>query len=154
MKISNLKKDSDYSVLKQWCITVCDYLLSINSGYSNLVYGKYGVMEVMGDIDKTHNFKKMSAFYKELNILIGEDMLSPEQMASLNQLLSEKFGHSIADEKDKETELIQKIIKRGKIRNDREFELVKRREEEVYQDDRQADYAETLRNLMIDYGGN
>ena len=30
MKISNLKKDSDYSVLRQWCVTICDYLLSID----------------------------------------------------------------------------------------------------------------------------
>ena len=153
MKISNLKKNSDYSVLRQWCITICDYLLSINSEFSNLVYGKYGVMEVIDNIDKTHNLINMKALYKEINILVGEGMLSEKQMDDLNQLLKDKFGHNIADEKDKETELIQKIIKRGKIRNDREFELVKRREEEVYQDDSQADYAETLRNLMIDYGG-
>ena len=153
MNISNLKKNSDYSVLRQWCITICDYLLSINSEFSNLVYGKYGVMEVIDNIDKTHNLIKMKALYKEINILVGEDMLSQKQMDDLNQLLKEKFSHNIADEKDIETDIIQKIIKRGKIRNDREFELVKRREEEIYQDDNQADYAETLRDLMIDYGG-
>lgn len=153
MKISNLKKNSDYSVLKQWCITICDYLLSIDSEFLNLVYGKYGVMEVIDNIDKTHNLIKMKALYKEINILVGEGMLSQKQMDDLNQLLKEKFSHNIADEKDIETDIIQKIIKRGKIRNDREYELVKRREEEVYQDDRQADYADTLRSLMIDYGG-
>ena len=56
----DLKKDSDYSVLRQWCVTICDFLLSINSEFSNLVYGKYGVMEVIGNIDKTHNLRKMS----------------------------------------------------------------------------------------------
>ncbi|UKK54147.1 hypothetical protein [Prevotella sp. E2-28] len=95
----------------------------------------------------------MKALYKEINILVGEGMLSQKQMDDLNQLLKEKFSHNIADKKDIETDIIQKIIKRGKIRNDREYELVKRREEEVYQDDRQADYADTLRSLMIDYGG-
>lgn len=147
----DLKKDSDYSVLRQWCVTICDFLLSMNSEFSNLVYGKYGVMEVIGNIDKTHNLRKMKALYKEMNILVGEEMLSPKQMDDLNQLLKEKFGHNIADEKDKETEIIQKIIKRGRIRNDREFELVKRREEEIWEDDSQIEYAETLRRMMGDY---
>ena len=59
------------------------------------------------------------------------EILSSKQMDDLNQLLKEKFGHNTADEKDKETEIIQKIVKRGKIRNGREFEMVKRREEEI-----------------------
>ena len=79
------------------------------------------------------------------------EILSSKQMDDLNQLLKEKFGHNIADEKDKETEIIQKIVKRGKIRNDREFELVKRREEEIWEDDSQTEYAETLRRMMGDY---
>jgi len=151
MKISNLKKASDYSVLRQWCVTICDFLLSIDPRCSIFIYGKYGVMEVIGNIDKTHNLRKMKALYKEMNILVGEDMLSPKQMDELNQLLKEKFGHNIADEKDKETEIIRKIIARGKIRNDREFELVKRREEEIWEDESQIEYAETLRRMMGDY---
>lgn len=46
---------------------------------------------------------------------------------------------------------IQKIIKWGRIRNDKEFELVRNREEAIYADDSQWDYAETLRKLMSDY---
>ena len=151
MKISNLKKDSDYSVLRQWCITICDFLLSIDPRFSDFIYGKYGMMEVINNIDKTHNLRKMKALYKEMNIFVGEEMLSPKQMDELNQLLKEKFGHNIADEKDKETEIIRKIIARGKIRNDREFELVKRREEEIWEDENQIEYAEALRRMMGDY---
>ena len=151
MKINNLKMDSDYSVLRQWCIIILDYLLSIDPRFSDFIYGEYGMMEVIKNIDKTHNLRKMKTLYKEMNILVGEDMLSPKQMDELNQLLKEKFGHNIADEKDKETEIIRKIIARGKIRNDREFELVKRREEEIWEDDSQIEYAETLRRMMGDY---
>jgi len=151
MKISNLKKDSDYSVLRQWCITICDFLLSIDPRCSIFIYGNDSIMSVIEDIDKTHNLRKMKALYKEMNILVGEDMLSPKQMDELNQLLKEKFGHNIADEKDKESEIIRKIIARGKICNDREFELVKRREEEIWEDESQIEYAETLRRMMGDY---
>lgn len=94
---------------------------------------------------------KMRAVFKETNIMFGEEALSTEQMGRLNQILKEKFGHSLADESDKETAQIEKIIKRGKIRNDREFELVKRREDMVYVDDSQREYMLALQKLMSDY---
>jgi polyhydroxyalkanoate synthesis regulator phasin len=150
MKISNLKNDSGYSVLRQWCLTICNYLLSVDKRFSIFICGKDSFLSVLEDIDRTRNLRKIRALYKELNIMAGE-ILSSKQMDDLNQLLKEKFGHNIADEKDKETEIIQKIIKRGKIRNDREFELVKCREEEIWEDDSQIEYAETLRRMMGDY---
>jgi hypothetical protein len=78
-------------------------------------------------------------------------MLSPEQMAGLNQLLKEKFGNNLAEEKNEELVKIKKIVKQGKIRNDKEFELIKRREEEIWQNNSQIDCSETLRRLMGDY---
>ena len=55
MKIKQLRKNSDYLVLKQWCLTICDYLLSINSDYSEIVNGEYGFLSILKEIDKTHN---------------------------------------------------------------------------------------------------
>ena len=49
------------------------------------------------------------------------------------------------------TRKIEVIINRGKIINNKEFELVKRREEQIYADESQIEYAETLRRLMADY---
>jgi hypothetical protein len=108
-------------------------------------------MSIIRKADKTRNLKLIKALYKETNLYIREDLLTSKEMTELNQLLKEKFGHNIADEIDRETALIEKIIKRGKIRNDREFEMVKRREEEIYADESQNEYAETLRKLMGDY---
>ena len=150
MKIKQLRKNSDYLVLKQWCLTICDYLLSINSDYSEIVNGEYGFLSILKEIDKTHNLRKMKDLCKETVILIGEDMLSPEQMAGLNQLLEEKFGNNLAEEKNEELVKIQEIVKQGKIRNDKEFELIKRREEEIWQNNSQIDCSETLRRLMGD----
>ena len=66
-------------------------------------------------------------------------------------ILKEKFNHSIDDEIDNDTAKIEKIIKRGRIRNDREFELIRNREDAIYSDDSQWDYADSLRKLMLDY---
>jgi hypothetical protein len=59
----------------------------------------------------------MRALYKEINILVGEEMLTSSQMDSLNNILTKKFNHSIKDEFDKETKKIEVIINRGKIMN-------------------------------------
>ncbi|MGI6232238.1 MAG: hypothetical protein ACOYJF_05230 [Prevotella sp.] len=72
-------------------------------------------------------------------------------MNQLNQALTEKFKYNLADADASENVEIQKIIKRGRIRNDSEFKLVKNREEVIYADDSQWNYAETLRKLMSDY---
>ncbi|MBQ3631912.1 MAG: hypothetical protein II949_11830 [Prevotella sp.] len=146
-----LKDNSDYEIIKSWCLTIYDYLMSIDSAYTSIVYHEYGFMSIIRKADKTRNLKLIKALYKETNLYIREDLLTSKEMTELNQLLKEKFGHNIADEIDRETALIEKIIKRGNIRNDREFEMVKRREEEIYADESQNEYAETLRKLMGDY---
>ena len=150
MNLLKLRNLDDFQALRDWCLTVYDYLVSLHPDFRLETEWYRGVIV---KAEKKFELKTLKRVYKETVLLVRET-LTPDLLDSLNNLLKDKYGHNIADEKDKETELIQKIIKRGKIRNDREFELVKRREEEVYQDDRQADYAETLRNLMIDYGGN
>lgn len=136
--------------MKEWCNTINEYFLVIDPspGGSLMVNMFRGLIS---DIDKEKNISKMRGLYKEMNIMIEEIQPPDSQMDALNKLLQEKFGHSIADEIDRETAQIEKIIKRGKIRNDREFELVKRREDMVYADDSQLEYTLALQKLMGDY---
>ena len=91
----------------------------------------------------------MRALYKELHLNVRE--LLPNQIEELNQILTEKFGHCLADVAEMETKAIEKIIKRGRIRNDTEYRLVWQREDEIYTDDSQYEYAEKLRKLLNDY---
>jgi hypothetical protein len=32
-----LKDNSDYEIIKSWCLTIYDYLMSIDSAYSSIV---------------------------------------------------------------------------------------------------------------------
>lgn len=139
----------DYNALREWCVTVYDFYSSIDNSFM----GKYitkSFMDVVKMIDKKHSLRLMKAQYKETNEMFRE-MLTPEQISSLNMILKEKFNHSIDDEINNDAAKIEKIIKRGRIRNDREFELVRNRENAIYSDDSQWDYAESLRKLMLDY---
>jgi activator of HSP90 ATPase len=122
-------------------------MLSLDSSFSLEADWFKGIIF---DAENTSDIKLMKRVYKETNIIVRET-LTPSLIEPLNKVLKEKFNHNIADEMELETATIQTIIKRGIIRNDREFEIVKRREEEIYADESQYEYAETLRNLMSDY---
>lgn len=141
-----LEKTKDVDLVVNWCNTIYDYLLSLDSGYSIFIDCFRHAIETSAK----NKMRVIKEIYKETNLIVRET-LTPEQIISLNAILKEKFNHSIADEIDNDIAKIEKIIKRGKIRNDREFELVKNREEEIYADDSQWDYAEKLRKLMSDY---
>ena len=143
-----LDKTADYETLKEWCLTVFDYLLKQDSHHVMLVdYGK----NIIAILDKKKKRKEMRDFYKELHWLVKEDHFSPIQLKALNLIITKKFGHCISDVEEQETKAIEKIIKRGRIRNDTEYRLVWQREDEIYTDDSQFEYAETLRKLLSDY---
>lgn len=141
-----LKDTKDVDVVVNWCNTVYDYLLSLDSGYSILI--NY-FRDAIRKSTKNKN-RVVKELYQETNLMVRET-LTPEQISSLNMILKEKFYHSIDDEINNDAAKIEKIIKRGRIRNDREFELVRNREDAIYSDDSQWDYAESLRKLMLDY---
>ena len=148
--ILNQEQETDYACLTGWCMTIFDFYLSLFPGQTTqLIVDLF--KQSIANIDKEKDIKKMRALYRETNKMFRADIFGKEAMDQLNQLLRKKYNNSISDEIDKESEAIQKIIKRRKIRNDCEFELVKRREEEIWQDDSQIEYAETLRHLMEDY---
>lgn len=147
---NEFSKTASYETLREWCIAILDFYKS-EFPNQDMRYLINEFMIVISNLDKKRNIRKMRAMFKETNIMFGEEMLLPEQMDRLNDILHKKFSHTLADEFDRETAIIDKIIKRGKIRNDDEFEIVKRREEEIFADESQFEYAETLRNLMPAY---
>ncbi len=150
VRLNKLSTTQSFDEMKEWCNTINEYFLVIDpSPGGSLMVNMF--RELISEIDKEKNIRKMRGLYKEMNVMIEEMQLPDSQMDALNKLLQEKFGHNIADEVDREMTQIEKIIKRGKIRNDREFELVKRREDMVYADDSQLEYTLTLQKLMSDY---
>lgn len=109
---------------------------------------------VIQKIDTKQSIRQIRSMYKEVNWLIQDGYLSDSAMDSLNQILAEKFKYNLIDVAASEKDEIKKIIRRGRIRNDGEYELVKQQEEEIYDDESQSDYAESLRKLLGDYEKN
>lgn len=150
-KLLALEKTADYATLREWCITILDYLVTIIPELSDFVHE---MKLVIKKLDKKQSMRYMRAEYKEVNQMVREMYLSDPLMDQLNQILTEKFKYNLVDVAAAEKDEIQKIIKRGKIRNDREFELVKNQEEAIYDDDSQTEYAEILRGLLGAYEMN
>ncbi len=150
-KLLALDKTADYATLREWCITICSF---VSEAYPEMSHMEKEISEAIEKIDKKQSMRYMRAMYKEMNWLVQDGYLPDPLMDKLNQILTEKFKYSLVDVAAAEKDEIQKILKRGKIRNDREYELVKNKEDEVYDDDSQFDYAESLRNLLGDYEMN
>jgi len=147
MKLLNLKNLDDFEMLCEWCLSIYGFLVDLHPDFSLETEWYRGVI---AKAKVNSDLRMLRRVYKETNLMVRET-LTPDSIEVLNELLKNKFGYSISDEIDEETNTIQKIIKRGKIRSDKEFELIKRREEEIWQDETQKDYAETLRRLMGEY---
>lgn len=143
-----LDRKADNAKLKEWCLTCCDFIVKTYPEMSEFVNE---MRHTITRIDDRQSVRQMRNMYKEVNWLLQDKYLPDSAMDSLNQILTEKFKYNLIDVASSEKAEIQKILKHGKIRNDSEYELEKRQEEKIYDDESQFDYAESLRNLLSDY---
>ena len=151
-KLLALDKTADYATLREWCITIYCFLIKIHPEIADML--KEIERVITEELDKKSDIKRMRILYKEMNLMIREEYLPDPLMDQLNQILAEKFKYNLVDVAAAEKDEIQKIIKRGRIRNDKEFELSKNKEDEIYDDESQFNDAESLRNLLGDYEMN
>ena len=151
-KLLALDKTADYATLREWCMTIYNFLINLHPEMTDML--KEIERVITEELDSKLDIKRMRILYKEMNWMIREEYLPDSLMDKLNQILTEKFKYSLVDVAAAENDEIQKILKRGRIRNDREYELVKNKEDEVYDDDSQFDYAESLRSLLGGYEMN
>lgn len=149
--VLELDKTADYTTLREWCIVCCDFIVKEYPEMSDFVDQ---IKQVVKDTDKKKSIRQMRTMYKEVNWMIQDGYLSDATMEALNKTLTEKFNYNLRDVAAYGKDKIQKIIKRGRICDDEEYELVKRQEEEIYNDESQYLYSESLRSLLGDYEMN
>lgn len=137
----------EFNNLKERCFAIFDYMLSVDVGYSQMVDF---CIQTISNLERKPSLSKLKAIYKEIIVIIRDTMPS-SMITDLDQMLTVKCGQGILGEINKELMMIERILKRGRIINNKEFEIVKRHEEEIYDDDSQKEYAESLRKLMAEY---
>jgi hypothetical protein len=77
--------------------------------------------------------------------------LPKKDLDRLNAVLKEKFGEDLSENRKKDLVKIDRIRKRGRIRSENEFRLVKERTEEIWQDDDKEEENEALNKLLTEF---
>lgn len=96
---------------------------------------------------ESQELRGMRMAFRDTNEVAGD--LPSSELEKLNLLLREKFGTDLTVYDKKRLIKIKGIIKRGYVKNDEEFYLLRGREDEIYANNEEE--AEVLRNLMYEY---
>jgi len=109
--------------------------------------------EILERAYEKKDIKQLKGINKELDVWLRE-MFRPDEKEELIRLLKEKFGEDTNKVDLKRIEKINKIVKRGKINNKNEYELLLQRVEEIYSDDSKNEEVTELNKLLADFHKN
>jgi hypothetical protein len=109
--------------------------------------------EILERAYEKKDIKQLKGINKELDVWLRE-MFRPDEKEELSRLLQEKFGEDTKQVDLKRIEKINKIVKRGKINNKNEYELLLQRVEEIYSDDSKNEEVTELNKLLADFHKN
>ena len=139
------KSEKTLLITKEWCEMIIHFMLS-KAGPNN------SLKEVLNLVKGIYH-KKNLAGLKSIKKDLGEwvKVLSRPDLFELNILLQNKFGENLDNDANKIIRVIEKIISRGKIINDEEYELIVKRVEEIYENENNKLEIETLNILLVNY---
>ena len=139
------KPPSELTRTKEWCLTILDFMIAECSETSFIRQMRGIVLQEY----KQQSRRGLQDCIRETNEWARG--LPRAQVSELNQLLRDKFGEDLQTEADRDVKRVNRIMKRGRIRNEDEFRLVQARVEDIYaDDDKQEEYA-TLGRLLVDF---
>ena len=131
--------------LKEQCLTILNFMIEKN--------GELPLFDQFKNIiHETFEKKNISGLkYLSKDIIEWAKGLSQIDFASLQELLIKKFGTNMSQSDDKIIIEINRILKRGKINNKEEYNLLLEEVEEIYLDIDKKDKVEVINNLLASY---
>lgn len=119
-----MKKDVEF--IRQWCIAILQFMADEydeQESFQGRSYKQYYMMQMDVFINPPHLV--LSGFKQAYNDINQLALREAKELKKLNAVLQEKFGCSLIDETALIEKTIKKIVKRGRISNDTEYDLVK-----------------------------
>ena len=136
--------------IKDWCISILDFVSIKNPAFRDFseITKENLIRHYRDNNQKT--YKGFQQGYRDINEMANS--LSSLDLKELNILLQKRFGKDLlsANKKDVKSK-IEKILRKGKISNASEYELLLARVEEIYSDEGKKDEVERLNALLTDY---
>ncbi len=141
----NHKSVNSLRKIKERCFTIFNFMI--------LKYGnKNNFKRFIDVVNETYAKKNLSGMrYIERDLNEWIKGFSNADISELDELLKNKFGTGLDIIEKKNQKIIQKVIKRGKILNEKEYRLIKNREDEIYVDNSKAEEKQQLDRLMEAY---
>lgn len=152
----NEKQEKEAYFIKEWCITVIDFIYSkFNVDKSSTEMHK----EVFGEETKRRYLRELSPsmYIKGLRMAFDDTnemaMDGPfEMQEELNKILRDKFGKDLMTYSKKVSKKIKEIKDKGKIDNQDDYRLVMRYADSIYNDNLKRDELTLLNKLLLTWG--
>lgn len=117
--MDTMKKDLNF--IRQWCIAILQFMADEYDEKDN--YKQYYLKQMEVFINPPHS--NLAGFKGAYNHINQRALYETKDLQKLNAMLLEKFGSSLIDEETLIEKVIKKIVKRGRISSDEEYDLVK-----------------------------
>lgn len=143
---NNNKKLGELLYLKTRCIIFCEYFYE---KYGKLDMYKNAIQEFEKEF-KNQNLIVLRHTSKDMNNWLRE--MPIKDAIELGEILKKELGEDIELIEKKRLKAIDKILKRGKINNLDEYELLHTRVEEIYDKPDKIIELEQMNNLLSAYG--
>lgn len=142
-----MKNKVEIEYLKKRILIFCDFFIS---KYGDTYIFKPTALknETLKDYSNK-DYKSLRDTNKENNMMLREMPLL--DALELRKILKKKLNEDIDSLEKKRMSLIKSIIKKGKINNHFEFELMKEREEELFNQNGDEDERIIINSLLVDF---
>ena len=98
------------------------------------------------------NLRGLRLASKDFNNWIRE--IPVNDAIELGEILKKELGEDLSVIEQKRLRKISQVVKKGKIKNLDEYELLSNRVDEIYTDSDKADEVKKLNNLLVDFNLN
>ena len=146
VKQLNNKQLNELTHIKEWCLTIIEFLISHNQATST---SRNMFVDVINDAFQKQNLKGLRYVYNDINEWAKGILQS--DLEELNMLLQNKFGEDLNKQMHRDLIKIAKILKKGNVSNEDEYRLLLSRVDEIFEDDNKKDEIENLNKLLADY---
>lgn len=135
--------------IRDWCLIVLDFLMVKDSNFKDFAeitkrtFANYAIVNNQKMlIGYRQGFRDINDFAKALKL---------SEYQELNKILFEKFGKTIMNFDSKLRKKIESILKRKKILDNEECELIENKVSDLSQGDDKEKEIEVLNKLLVDY---
>jgi hypothetical protein len=129
--------------IRDWCIAIIHFMRDLSP--SDLFDQ---TEEVINATYQRGDLRGLKTVSKDVNEWVGG--LSRKDRQKLNQLLQSRFGKTLREDALSRNE-VSGILRRGRISDEHEYQLLVSRSDEIYADDSKKDELERINSLLVEY---